>query len=185
MISVLAYAGNRVDSPGTPREAARFPFSQVDAVRRRTSDVLKTEVPDAVIGAGAAGGDLIVIEEALALDIDVHLILPLTPSAFREASVSDRGEEWGATFDRVIEALPPSNVRHRTETVPDLGVFRDGNAAILASAIELASGGGVVALAISGVPASSRPRVTDHFVDLAQALDLRIIRIDPLNPHAA
>lgn len=180
MASVLAYAGNRVDSPGTSREAARFPSSRAEAVRRDVRDVLERECPDAIVGAAAAGADLIVVEEGLALGIDVHLVLPLTPASFRASSVADRGEQWGLAFDRVLAWLPPASVRYGAATTPTLDLFREGNAAIIEAATELAAGGEAAVLAICSPPGTRPPRVTDHFVELARAQGLRIIGVDPL-----
>jgi hypothetical protein len=86
------YAGNRVDAAdrGGP---SRFPESQVPFVRERLARLVEALRPRVVVSAAAAGADLLLLEEALAVKgLAVHVVLPFAAPRFRETSVADRGD---------------------------------------------------------------------------------------------
>ncbi len=54
-------------------------------------------------GALAAGGDILVAEAMLRLGGEVHIVLPIMPSAFKARSVTPYGDEWALRFDALLD----------------------------------------------------------------------------------
>src|SRR4051794_29793816 len=89
---ILAFAGRRAQSI----------TGDLEAVALRGRHLMRALRPTAVIGAAADGGDLLVVEAALATGgVDVHLILPTPVDVFREASVAPA---WRERFERALSA---------------------------------------------------------------------------------
>lgn len=85
----VVFAGNRPDDDAATVQ--RFPAAHEDSVIERLRRLLDELRPDGVIGAAAAGTDLLLLEAALGLGIAAYVVLPAPPHQFREASVADRG----------------------------------------------------------------------------------------------
>lgn len=54
-------------------------------------------------GALAAGADIVIAEALADAGVELHVLLPLEPAAFRRLSVTPWGEAWGARFDLLKE----------------------------------------------------------------------------------
>jgi hypothetical protein len=105
---ILVYAGRRVDPAITPgREPAeqRFPLSNVPRVAREVTRVLGALLPSIVVGSGACGADLLVLEAAGALGMRRRIILPFDRTTFRARSVADRPGDWGGRFDQAVKEV--------------------------------------------------------------------------------
>jgi hypothetical protein len=135
-VTVIALAGRRVDSPDA--KVPGFPLGNVETVRMRTRDVLIEKRAVAVVASAACGADLIALSEAGQLGLRRRVVLPFERKRFRETSVTDRPGEWGALYDRVLDAVA---------AVGDLVVLLNGegeeaysvaNRAILDETVELA-----------------------------------------------
>lgn len=100
-VSVLAFAGRRIDAPDS--SAPRFPSQNVARVERALAALFDGRAIAAVVGAGACGADLLILEAARAHGVRTHLVLPFEAARFRETSVVDRGAEWGPRFDLALE----------------------------------------------------------------------------------
>lgn len=98
---IIVYAGNRIDEPD--RTPSRFPTSNVERVRQEIRALLDEKRPSCVVGAAAAGADLIILSEARRAAIPAHIVLPLPAAEFRRLSVADQDPEWAAVFDHEIE----------------------------------------------------------------------------------
>jgi hypothetical protein len=180
---VIVHAGNRVDGPSAAAAAARFPESSVPLIARRVREILTELRPDVVVSAGAAGADLLVVAEALALSIPVCLVLPFDVGRFRAMSVSDRGQQWCRLFDEVLRDVTwraGCALTELDEPETDDGL-RAGNRVLIDRAQLLAGGGGIIALAVRSAPdLAAPPSMTDEFVALARRAGFAIIEIDPL-----
>ena len=102
---VVAFTGRR--SPALGDESV---------VRERLHAYLTRSGPTAVVGAAACGADLLVLEEALRLEIDPEVVLPTPLARFRAESVEPG---WRDRFDTVIATTghteaPPFAVSART-----------------------------------------------------------------------
>ncbi|MDI3515456.1 MAG: hypothetical protein ACLGH1_02590 [Gammaproteobacteria bacterium] len=138
---VILFAGHMVDAPG--RAQPRFPPDRVpEAARRIAAALAELEAGPADLGLtqGAAGGDLLFAEAALARAMPVEFLQPFAEAEFIERSVrpvSD-GEDWVARYRAVAERLatPP---RVMPPGPPDANPFERCNRWLLDTA--LAHGG--------------------------------------------
>lgn len=102
---ILVYAGRRAD----PQDGSTADLSaeNLSFIRERIERLIASLHPDLVIGSGANGTDLLVLEAALRRrGVDepptIHVVVGPTVEGFRESSVADRPGAWGATFDGII-----------------------------------------------------------------------------------
>ncbi len=100
---VIALAGRRVDAPKA--ETARFPVTNVPQVRKRISDWFAQHVVHTLVCSAACGADLLALDAASELNIRRRVVLPFSREQFRASSVVDRGDEWGAPFDAILDAV--------------------------------------------------------------------------------
>lgn len=178
---IMAFAGNRVDADdrdGRPR----FPASQTDEMCRRVARLVTALEPRLVVGAAAAGADLLVLEAAMACGVRIDVVLPAPVNEFRERSVADRGSAWTAVFDRVVteasERDEHSLVEHREPA--NAAGYEAGNRHLLDEALRQAEPDeAVVALAIRPPATASRPSITDDFVAAARSRNLLVVDLDP------
>ena len=153
---VVAFTGRR--SPALGDESV---------VRERLHAYLTRSGPTAVVGAAACGADLLVLEEALRLEIDPEVVLPTPLARFRAESVEPG---WRDRFDTVIATTG------HTEAPPVAAgedPFTAGNDAILRAA--LAADKDVVALIIA---APGESEYTEDFARSADALGVPVTRLD-------
>jgi hypothetical protein len=178
---ILVHAGNRVDGPD--RDPPRFPESQVEFVERRLGRLLDALRPRVVVSAAAAGADLLLLEQALAIDdVAVHVVLPFAADAFRDTSVADCGAAWTDRYDRVLAMADGDRCQvfeHRL--TPDDEGYREGNRLLIRHAQgQVADGEGVLALAVAPPASGSGERsITDDFLATARAGRITVIDIDP------
>lgn len=97
---VAALAGRRIDEPNAVGE--RFPLRNVSSVRRRLSEVFRSDSVSSLVCSAACGADLIALEEAGRLGIRRRVVLPFDVARFRETSVLDRPGSWGEVFDHIV-----------------------------------------------------------------------------------
>ena len=167
---IVGFAGNRVDADdrdGRPR----FPASQTDAMRRRLTRLVSALEPRLVVGAAAAGADLLVLETAMACGVAIDVVLPSGVTEFPERSVADRGSPWTEAFDRVVTEASTRDrawlIEHREPA--DQAGYQAGNRHLLDEAVRQADPHeAVIALAIRppttaaarASPTTSSPRRT-------------------------
>lgn len=181
---LLTYAGHRVDAPGSATR--RFPAEDVPVVTERVRHALRTLRPRAVVGAAAAGGDLIVLRTALELGAQVHLVLPYPVDVFRARSVADLGQDWARAYDRVLTQVPAGQVRVLDVAGQDENAYEQANLAIVEQAHALAAAAAgpdgrpepIVALVVRRRPSGGPPSLTDHFAALAQRRGLPLVDVD-------
>ena len=77
-------------------------------------------------GALAAGADILIAEALIAMDAELHVVLPVIPSVFRAVSVDPFGAEWGERFDSLFEIATSVQII-------------DGGPALSMAAIEIAA----------------------------------------------
>lgn len=99
---VAAFAGRRVDPADAP---AWFAATEVPLVRERIRAFLRSRNISAIVSSAACGADLLALEVAGQLGLRRRVVLPFAPERFRETSVADRGEGWGALYDRLLPAV--------------------------------------------------------------------------------
>jgi len=98
---VIALAGRRVDAPQA--DTPRFPLANVTEVRTRIFDWFTQHDVQTLVCSAACGADLLALNVAQELGVHPYIVLPFPREQFRAASVVDRGEDWGAVFDTIID----------------------------------------------------------------------------------
>jgi hypothetical protein len=74
-----------------------------EVIQERISTIIRRERVGFGFGALAAGTDILVAESLLASDIELHLVLPANPAAFRTVSVAPYGERWVKRYETVLK----------------------------------------------------------------------------------
>lgn len=96
---IFLFSGHMIDLP--QRQEPRFP-AQAEPIARAAIeaklDELGADSQDLAIASGAAGGDLLFIESAVARGVPVEMYLPFDEASFMEASVNAAGESWAQRF---------------------------------------------------------------------------------------
>jgi hypothetical protein len=100
---VVALAGRRVDAPG--EEIAQFPRENVARVRSRIFNWLAGQNVNTLVCSAACGADLLALGAAEELGIRRCIVLPFPREQFRAISVVDRGGDWGAQFDVILDII--------------------------------------------------------------------------------
>lgn len=106
---VWLFTGHMVDAPG--RATPRFPESLVPAAEQRVAETLArlgAGPDDLALTQGAAGGDLIFTEAALALGLRVRWLQPFDEALFLQASIRPYGGHWQARYDNARARLDPA-----------------------------------------------------------------------------
>jgi hypothetical protein len=114
MSLVIALSGRRIDAPGAPVE--RFPLENAAAVQDRLATLFSGRGATALVCSAACGSDLLALEAAGNLGLRRSVVLPFSRERFRQTSVTDRPGDWGAIYDRVLDAV---------EVAGDLVVLED------------------------------------------------------------
>lgn len=97
---VIAFAGHMVDSPG--RSVPRFPPDLVPAVEVAMRERFAGFHRPIVYSSAACGADLIFIDTALALGVEVNVVLPFDRADFLRTSVAVGGDDWVSRFDAAL-----------------------------------------------------------------------------------
>jgi len=164
---ILCYAGRRSSSlAGDP-----------GLVGTRVRRLLAGLRPAAVVGAAADGGDLLVLEAALAVPDGpaVHVVLPTTRDVFREDSVLP---DWRDRFDTALETVERRGGRIQTlDLEPGAAAYRRANQVILDRAAALAAGEQRRAAVVIARPGEGQ--MIEDLLHRAKLDDVPVLRIDP------
>lgn len=109
-IKVAALAGRRIDEPDSTR--VQFPLTCVKKVTADLHKLFETGRFTSLVCSAACGADLVAVESAKLLGMTVDIVLPYSPSKFRESSVVDRPGDWGPRYDRLIDETAANNRLH-------------------------------------------------------------------------
>ncbi len=166
--NVLALAGRRIDPEGS--DPARFPLSQVEAVRQRLNSLIVEERIGAIVCSAACGADLVALEEAGKLGIRRRVVLPFAKKRFRETSVVDRPGDWGEIYDRVIASVEARG--DLVELPPTAGdedeAYWAANETIIREAERIPGAGQRMAIIVWEGSPCSKSDATDAFRRLAE-----------------
>lgn len=178
---VIAFAGRRVDAPDA--KISRFPPANVPLVGQRLAELFERKAATALVSSAACGADLVALEVAGTLGMRRRVVLPFRRDRFRVTSVTDRGGNWGGVYDRVLQALDP------TDDVVTLEGHREGdeayvaaNRAILKEATTLARQSSTEAMAVlvwEGAPRGSDD-ITAAFGEEARKRGLPVAQVKTL-----
>lgn len=178
---IITYAGVRDErcSSGDGGLTAE----QVEHVRRRVRGFLQHLSPRLVVGAAAAGSDLIVAREAQMAGCQPHVVLAGSEEEFKRASVQDCGGEWEVSYQSLLDDLPPARrtVLNGPTGEFDAEFFRSMNAEILNCAQDLAQEDEkTLALVVQRRNVDLAPAdVTADFRDRAELRGILCLQMDP------
>lgn len=173
---VVVAAGRRVDAPDA--QSARFPASNVDAVRKRIATFFAHEKPSALVSSGACGADLLAIQVAEERHMKRYIVLGAEVAEFRKSSVTDRPGNWGELFDQAMKTSKVEVLK-----VPDSQEgYLETNLKLLdrAEAVAKQSGTTVVALVIWNEQSRGPDDVTNHFLQQAELRKIPVTQISTL-----
>lgn len=180
---ILTYAGVRDErcssgDGGLSRD-------QAEHIGRRLRGLLRHLSPRLVVGAAAAGSDLIIAREAQRTGCDLHVVLAGSKDEFKRVSVDGCGEEWETSYSRLMDELPAER-RSIIEGPPDsrgfdASFFQSMNGEIIDSAQDLArEEEKTIALVIQSKDGNHDPDdVTADFRDRAERRGILCLQIDP------
>ena len=178
---IVALAGRRIDAE--KQDAARFPFSRVEAVRNEIKGKLISERAVTLVCSAACGADLLALEVAQALGIRTRIVLPYSRTDFRNTSVTDRPHQdfWGTLFDRVVsEAHKQGDLLELGYTKAEDATYLATNEAIVREAQDLAEhNGGTVPTAVlvwNGKSRGSSDVIRD-FADRAKTAGFKMTEV--------
>jgi hypothetical protein len=173
---VIVEAGRRVDAPDAV--VARFPAKNVPEVRKKINEVLRKEMPVAIVSAAACGADLLLLDVAGEMHVPRYIFLPSDPETFRISSVTDRPGDWGEIYTK---ALHGSTVQVLKLPEGQQG-YLETNLKLLDQAQELAKRDhtDVRALVVWNQESRGSDDVTAHFLDQAKRRRLPIIEVPTL-----
>jgi hypothetical protein len=177
---IVVFGGVQIDRPGLA--SPRFPDGQVDDVADRVRRLLASLQPRMVVGAAASGADLIILGEAVRLNVEPRIVLPFPVDRFEQTSVASRGPEWVRRYRHVIEAR-----RDKVEIldeVEDDDVYLRTNGRLIERGRELAADGeGLIVLVLR--PADNDGgSVTDDLARRAELAGLLVLDLDCRRPAA-
>ncbi len=90
--------------PRTLHFAGHMAPADGGSIRRQIRAVIKQERIGFGFGALAAGADILIAEALLEANAELHLVLPASIDAFRQASVARYGGDWAGRFDQIANA---------------------------------------------------------------------------------
>ncbi|MBP6899707.1 MAG: DUF4071 domain-containing protein [Burkholderiaceae bacterium] len=181
---VVLFTGHLVDAPG--RTPPRFPESAVPRAAERIAaalDELEAGPEDLALTQGAAGGDLLFSEAALARGMKLRWLQPFAEPQFLQQSVSARGEAWLKRYDALrgrLDAEQPLLAAPEALGEPRAGIdaFERCNQWLLATG--LAHGLDKLRLiALWDGAAGDGPGGTQHMVQVVRSRTGRAVIIDP------
>jgi class 3 adenylate cyclase/tetratricopeptide (TPR) repeat protein len=116
---VVVFSGHRLDDHTA--SVARFPRDQLPRVSRALQDYAAAHAGGVSYSSAASGGDILFAEAMLEHRARVHIVLPVPPQLFIEASVRDAGPEWVSRFENVLARASRILVAHHAvPEVPDV-----------------------------------------------------------------
>jgi hypothetical protein len=177
---VVALSGRRIDAVDATE--SRFPLANLDVVRLRIRSMLKAQAARVLVSSAACGADLIALLEADSLGLTCRIVLPASREHFKQRSVTDRPGNWGAIYDKVMDAASANgNLVLINQTSPKPNYFLGSNA-ILDEAVTFAKKLGTSAGAVlvwNGISRGNHD-VTEEFGKEARKRGLPVVEVSTL-----
>lgn len=100
--SIVLFSGHMFDK--SDRQNSRFPEKNEKQVRKALREYLKTINADIGYASAACGSDLIFLEEMIARNAEIIVVLPFDIHSFKKISVNaNENFTWQDRFDSIIE----------------------------------------------------------------------------------
>ncbi len=177
---VIALAGRRVDAPNA--EQNRFPAENTERVKQQIRDLLKSSNATALVSAAACGADILALEAAGELGLRRRVVLPYNRQTFKQSSVVDRADDWGARYDRIIAEVERQGDLVEDDYEKDDETYFAANHDILDQAEDLAEtlGQPLAVLVVWNGESRGEDDVTAHFLEEARNRGLQVSEISTL-----
>jgi len=177
----LLFTGHMIDR--SDREHPRFPASAESRVREAMREAIERipwTTPGTTIGlaGGASGGDILFHEICAELAIPARIMLALPADEFVAASVAPAGPAWIERFRALLQRTGPEGIRIMGEHDGlseglTSNVWQRANLWMMDAAIALAREQALLALWDGHI--GDGPGGTEHFIEVAQRLGIRIL----------
>lgn len=165
-VRVAALAGRRPDA--VDAETPRFPLENIATVKAELRQVFISNKRTHLVCAAACGADLLALEVANQLGIQIHVVLPFSTTDFRKMSVVDRPGEWVEIYDCIItEARKQGNLHLLGYKTTDEKAFSKTTQAIIDHALEIAEGAKVCAIVVWEGESRGEDDATQEFAELS------------------
>jgi len=135
--------------------------------------------PRLVVGAAAAGADLLVAEAAARENIPVHVALPHPRATFRVTSVQPGGASWLDRFDRLLDDPGAVHLDEGALNPSDVDAYRTHNGHLLDRASTLVEQDERVWCLVVRPAATTPSSVSDDLAERAQNRGLTTVDLDP------
>jgi hypothetical protein len=187
MTAVAALSGRRIDPADST--TARFPLENTDAVFRALLERFKSRGVTVLVSSAACGADLLGLEAARELGLRRVVVLPFSPTKFRQVSVIDRPggvDRWGPAFDRQLTEIAGKDPRDlivlATADTSNSSAYSATNERILEKAMEIAKTSKSEPVAIVVWDGAPRPGddLTAHFAKSARERGVSVVEIPTL-----
>ena len=134
---IIALAGRRVDASDS--KSVRFPSTpeNLETVRKRILDLLKTKDASALVSSAACGAELLALSAADTLGVRRIVVLPFERSKFRETSVTDRPGKWGSLYDSILDKVQRAGDLRILHLKSEEDAYAETNHVIVDEAISL------------------------------------------------
>jgi len=176
--TVTALAGRRIDAAASSEP--RFPPQNETAVAERIRNMLVGTASKGVVSSAACGADILALESASQLGLKRRVVLPFSRERFRESSVADRGEAWGARFDSILSELRAEDIVELNFQGADDDAYAAANVRILDEAAKMAENQPVIAAIVWNGLVRGSSDLTDAFRQLAASRELETVSIPTL-----
>ena len=176
--TVTALAGRRIDAAASSEP--RFPPQNETAVAERIRNMLVGTASKGVVSSAACGADILALESASQLGLKRRVVLPFSRGRFRESSVADRGEAWGARFDSILSELRAEDIVELNFQGADDDAYAAANVRILDEAAKMAENQPVIAAIVWNGLVRGSSDLTDAFRQLAASRELETVSIPTL-----
>ncbi|MEO8661892.1 MAG: hypothetical protein ABI693_25725 [Bryobacteraceae bacterium] len=170
---VIALAGRRIDAEGAE---PRFPAANAAQVKSRIASALEELGARALVSSAACGADILGQEAARDARLTRRVVLPFARHEFRKTSVADRGGDWAARFDRLMEDVETIVLDFDPGAE---GAYAAANHAILDEAVAMATDFEqmVTALIVWNGQSRGEDDLTKAFADEARRRGMQLVEV--------
>ena len=173
---VAALAGRRPDA--VDAETPRFPLANIATVRAKLRELFISQRCTQLVCAAACGADLLALEAATELGIQIHIVLPFPTRDFREMSVVDRPGEWGELYDRMVTKAKEQGHLYLLGYKPtDKTAFSKTTKAIINHALKIAQGAQVWAVVVWEGKSRGEEDETQEFAELSHEMGFHKVEV--------
>lgn len=100
---ITVFAGHMIDQPG--RKEPRFTPAMVPAVKDAIASAIRTMNIEVGYSSLACGADILFVEEMIAQDKTVYILIPFKEEDFLNVSVRFAGSEWEDRYHAILEKV--------------------------------------------------------------------------------